>query len=117
AARRPTSMRRRGLVDIAFPFRLVLFYAFAPPSTVKMLPVTMPAAGLARNATTLAISRGSAKRPMEERLRWKAAASPSAGFDSVSVDPGETRLTVMPCGPSSRDKPRVKARRADFDIA
>ena len=35
-------------------------YAFAPPSTVSVIPVTKFAAGLARNTTASAISRGSA---------------------------------------------------------
>lgn len=35
-------------------------HAFAPPSTVRVLPVTMLAAGPARNTTASAISRGSA---------------------------------------------------------
>jgi len=74
--------------------------ATAPRSAVRMAPVIRLAAGLARKTTRFAISRGSPKHPSDVRLRWKLAAAPSDGFASVFTDPGCTRFTVMPFGPS-----------------
>ena len=45
-----------------------------------------------------------------------SAQGPFAGFWSVSIGPGCTRLTVIPCGPRSRASPRVNASIADFVI-
>ena len=59
----------------------------APASTRRMEPVIALAAGLAGIIAVSTISCGSAERPNDVRLRWKSAADPSVGFDSVLTDP------------------------------
>src|SRR6266566_3886999 len=75
--------------------------AFIPPSTVRFAPVMYEDSGPATNATIAAIS---STRPY---LSSAVAAfcgtdqSPEAGFNSVSIGPGCTLLTVMPRLPIS----------------
>lgn len=73
--------------------------------------------GLARKATAAATSSGSPYRPRATIPRMTSAIGLLAGFISVSMGPGRTRFAVMFRGPNSRERPRVNARSADFDIA
>src|SRR6266702_5212831 len=92
-------------------------YAFAPPSTVNVEPVMYLAFALARNATALAMSSAAPYRPNAMNCFNVSAVGPLAGFMSVSIEPGCTRLTVMSFEPSSRASPFVNAISADFDAA
>src|SRR5258705_4157945 len=75
------------------------------------------ALALARNATALAISSALPYRPSAMNCRSVSADGPCAGFMSVSMEPGCTRLTVTSFGPSSRANAFVNATSADFDAA
>ncbi len=67
-------------------------------------PVIQPASGVVRNATTAATSSGWPE-PAERAQRGRLG-QPFLGVvraqQAVSVAPGETVLTVIPRGPSSR---------------
>src|SRR5947207_745438 len=54
------------------------------------------------------MSAGSAKWSSGMSCFRDSAYGPESGVMSVAVGPGCTLLTVMPCGPSSRARPRVR---------
>src|SRR5436853_6163015 len=79
----------------------VISYSFEPPSTGILAPVIQRALSEAKNATTSDTSSG-----LPIRLSAcipRAASRPAsvlAKFDiSVSITPGATAFTRMPCGP------------------
>ena len=82
-----------------------------PPSTRKVLAVTKLDSSEARNSTALAISSGSAKRPIGTCTSRLAARSSSLANSSLSsgvfTGPGHNALTRTPSRanwtPSSRD--------------
>src|SRR5213593_4822312 len=80
-----------------------LIQAFIPPSTVRFAPVMYEDSGPATNATMAAISSTRPKRASAVAAFCGTAHSLAAGFNSVSMGPGCTLLTVMPRLPSSRD--------------
>src|SRR5437870_12914963 len=80
-----------------------LIQAFIPPSTVRFAPVMKEDSGPATNATIAAISSTCPKRLSAVAAFCGTAHSLVAGFNSVSIGPGCTLLTVMPRPPSSRD--------------
>src|SRR5258705_8452795 len=84
-----------------------LIQAFIPPSTVRFAPVMYEDSGPATNATSAATSSTRPKRSSAVTAFCGTAQSPAAGFNSVSIGPGWTLLTVMPRLPTSLDKPRV----------
>ena len=51
------------------------------------------------------------------KLPMVAANGPSAGFKSVSTGPGWMVLTVMPRGPRSRERPRLRPMTAALVMA
>src|SRR6202161_4343349 len=76
-------------------------YSFEPPSTGMLAPVIQRALSDAKNATTSATSSGLPIRfsACIPRVTSRPA-SVLAKFDmSVSITPGATALTRMPCGP------------------
>src|SRR6266478_9905668 len=76
--------------------------AFIPPSTVRFAPVMYEDSGPAMNATIAAISSTWPYRLSAVAAFCGSAQSPAAGFNSVSIGPGCTLLTVMPRLPISR---------------
>src|SRR5438552_13564850 len=80
-----------------------LIQAFIPPSTVRFAPVIYEDSGPATNATMAAISSTRPKRSSVVAAFCGTAHSLAAGFNSVSIGPGCTLLTVIPRLPSSRD--------------
>src|SRR6266513_896919 len=77
--------------------------AFIPPSTVRFAPVMYEDSGPATNATMAAISSTRPKRSSAVAAFCGTAHLLVAGFNSVSIGPGCTLLTVMPRLPSSLD--------------
>lgn len=77
-----------------------------PPPAWRLCPVTQRAASLARNAETSATSCGVPMRLKGDRLAPKARTSSLLSI-SVSVNPGESMLTVMLRGPISRERDRT----------
>src|SRR3984893_1064078 len=75
--------------------------AFIPPSTVRFAPVMYEDSGPATNATIAAISSTCPYRLSAVAAFCGTAQSPAAGFNSVSIGPGCTLLTVMPRLPIS----------------
>src|SRR5438552_18658725 len=73
--------------------------AFIPPSTVRFAPVMYEDSGPATNATIAAISSTRPKRSSAVAAFCGTAHSLVAGFNSVSIGPGCTLLTVMPRPP------------------
>lgn len=71
----------------------------------------------ARKATSAATSCGSPYRPSATWARSPSACGLSAGFMSVLIGPGSTRLAVMPRGPRSRARPLVRPTSAALLIA
>src|SRR5438876_12111137 len=69
--------------------------AFIPPSTVRFAPVMYEDSGPATNATMAAISSTRPKRSSAVAAFCGTAHSLVAGFNSVSIGPGCTLLTVM----------------------
>src|SRR5436309_6305633 len=72
-----------------------LIQAFIPPSTVRFAPVIYEDSGPATNATMAAISSTRPKRSSVAAAFCGTAHSLAAGFNSVSMGPGCTLLTVM----------------------
>ena len=90
-------------------FVLFTFHAVAPASTVTVVPVTLHAPSLIRNATTAATSAGRAKcRSALRRTSFSRRSSSRSLVNCVSISPGATALTVIPSGPTSRARERVK---------
>src|SRR5256712_959091 len=73
-----------------------LVQAFIPPSTVRFAPVMYEDSGPATNATSAATSSTCPKRSSAVAAFCGTAHSVVAGFNSVSIGPGCTLLTVMP---------------------
>src|SRR5882724_726459 len=73
-----------------------LAQAFIPPSTVRFAPVMYEDSGPATNATNAATSFTCPKRSSAVAAFCGTAHSVVAGFNSVSIGPGCTLLTVMP---------------------
>src|SRR6185437_11232730 len=88
-----------------------------PPSATSIWPVIQPASSDARKATAGAMSAATARRGIAWSIWTKSNASACllASTPSVSVSPGATELTVIPCGPSSRASARVNAQTPPFD--
>jgi hypothetical protein len=65
--------------------------------------VIQPPSSPARNATTAATSAGAPRRPSGDIAARRGSASGGVTLRrrSVSVGPGDTVFTVIPCGPSS----------------
>src|SRR4051812_49640872 len=87
------------------------------PLTSSTAPLAISAAGDARNTTAAATSSGVATRPSglsARRASPRAPVSSSAAM-SVSVKPGATAVTVIPCGPRSRASDWPNAMRPAFD--
>src|SRR5207244_12762905 len=80
-----------------------LIQAFIPPSTVRFAPVMYEDSGPATKATIAAISSTRPKRSSAVAAFCGTAHSLVAGFNSVSIGPGCTLLTVIPRLPSSLD--------------
>src|SRR5260370_38906920 len=80
-----------------------LVQAIIPPSTVRLAPVMYEDSGLATNATNAATSSTCPYRSSAVKAFCGTAHSPEAGFESVSIGPGCTLLTVMPRLPTSLD--------------
>ena len=74
---------------------------------VNAAPVTKRPSGPASQATIPAMSSALPNRGVAIFWRWWSACGPSAGFMSVSVEPGWTTLAVMPRGPRSRARALV----------
>src|SRR6266446_5882116 len=72
-----------------------LIQAFIPPSRVRFAPVMYEDSGPATNATMAAISSTRPKRSSAVAAFCGTAHSLVAGFNSVSIGPGCTLLTVM----------------------
>src|SRR5437868_13253079 len=72
-----------------------LIQAFIPPSTVRFAPVMYDDSGPATNATKAATSFTCPKRSSAVAAFCGTAHSLAAGFNSVSIGPGCTLLTVM----------------------
>src|SRR5256886_17682143 len=70
--------------------------AFIPPSTVRFAPVMYEDSGPATNATSAETSSTCPKRSSAVAAFCGTAHSVVAGFNSVSIGPGCTLLTVMP---------------------
>jgi hypothetical protein len=69
---------------------------FAPPPTAIASPLIATERGEARNAITSATSAAVTSRPIDT-----PSASAAGGVRSVTVGPGWTTVTLIPCGPSS----------------
>src|SRR5438876_2055852 len=91
-----------------------LIQAFIPPSTVRFAPVIYEDSGPATNATMAAISSTRPKRSSVAAAFCGTAHSLAAGFNSVSIGPGCTLLTVMFRLPSSLDSDCVNIFTAPF---
>src|SRR4029077_8011269 len=72
-----------------------LIQAFIPPSIVRFAPVMYEDSGPATNATSAATSSTCPKRSSAVAAFCGPAHSLAAGFNSVSIGPGCTLLTVM----------------------
>src|SRR5436190_16167860 len=72
-----------------------LIQAFIPPSTVRFAPVIYEDSGPATNATSAATSSTRPKRSSAVAAFCGTAHSVVEGFNSVSIGPGCTLLTVM----------------------
>src|SRR5438128_9262452 len=72
-----------------------LIQAFIPPSTVRFAPVMYEDSGPATNATIAAISSTCPKRSSAVAAFCGTAHSLVAVFNSVSIGPGCTLLTLM----------------------
>ncbi len=86
------------------------YWARKPPSTASVWPVTMPAAGLARNRMAVATSSGSASRPIGVTRSISAttsALSSSGAMKPVRTQVGATAFTRMPWRAHSTASARV----------
>src|SRR5262249_33906131 len=86
-------------------------WARIPPSTGRVWPVIMPAAGLARNMTAPTMSSGSASRPsgVSCSMRRTSSGLPSSGrMKSVRTQVGAPALTRMPLLAHSLASARVR---------
>ena len=74
------------------------------PLTSITVPLAIVASGEARKTTAAATSSGAATRPsgLSARLATPFSPTSSSPAMSVSVKPGATDVTAMPCGPSAR---------------
>src|SRR5262245_8232219 len=86
-----------------------------PPSELSTWPVTQAASSLTSQVTSRAASSGTPTRPKGERaIRSGRCASE---IQPVSVGPGFTAFTVMPCAASPSASVAVEAARAPFEAA
>src|SRR6202047_875969 len=97
-------------------YRIGNHRAVFPPSTDHAAPVTNFAASLARKATTAAMSEGVPRRPRgtnaisSRRASHGCAADANSAFNiGVSIGPGHTALTRIPCPASSTASARLQA--------
>src|SRR5439155_19726924 len=98
--------RSRSLVDVENRGDASV-QAFIPPSTVRFAPVMYEDSGPATNATSAETSSTCPKRSSAVAAFCGTAHSVVAGFNSVSIGPGCTLLTVIPRLPSSLESDRV----------
>src|SRR5262249_197387 len=97
-------------------------YVFtAPPSTAMVWPVMKSLSAEARNTSVPNRSSGRSSRLMARRwIAGSLVVDTCPGLLvpplSLSVKPGASVLTQMPCSPSSRDSARVNAMTAPLEV-
>ena len=73
----------------------------------RLTPLTYPAAGEPKNASTVATSRGETGRPFISRMFqstiWSLVVCRKSGSSGVSIGPGHTLFVRTPCRIDGRD--------------